>query len=74
MLTVPSATIPAATQRRAAQRGWNVFGNLLDLGLLAFAPATPEVVEVARYLGRTYHHFDDHFLGVFRDEDSAVRP
>ena len=24
--------------------GWNLLGNLLDLGLIAFAPATPQVL------------------------------
>ena len=27
--------------------GWNVLGNLLDLGKIAFAPATPEVLRCA---------------------------
>ena len=28
--------------------GWNVLGNLLDLGKIAFAPATPEVLRSVR--------------------------
>lgn len=32
--------------------GWNLLGNLLELGQIAFAPATPEVLRCAPWLLR----------------------
>ena len=37
--------------------GWNVLGNLLDMGQLAFAPATPEVLKLAAALDGTHRMF-----------------
>ncbi len=46
-------------QIRGARRalGWNVLGNLLDMGQLAFAPATPEVLKLAAALDGTHRMF-----------------
>ena len=41
-------------------------GNLVDMGKLAFAPATPEVLKLAAHLGKTHEFFDESFHGVFR--------
>ena len=41
-------------------------GNLVDMGLLAFAPATPEVLQLAAHLDKTYEFFRQSFHGVFR--------
>lgn len=41
-------------------------GNLVDMGKLAFAPATPEVLKLAAHLDRTHEFFGKSFYGVFR--------
>ena len=41
-------------------------GNLVDMGLLAFAPATPEVLQLAAHLDKTHAFFRQSFHGVFR--------
>lgn len=41
-------------------------GNLIDMGKLAFAPATPEVLELAAHLDKTHEFFGESFHGVFR--------
>ena len=38
----------------------------MDMGKLAFAPATPEVLKLAAHLGKTHEFFDESFHGVFR--------
>lgn len=50
---------------------WNLLGNLLDLGQIAFAPATPEVLRFAEYMAGNYEFFSEVFHGVFATE---VRP
>ena len=45
--------------------GWSP-GNLVDMGLLAFAPATPEVLQLAAHLDKTHEFFRQSFHGVFR--------
>lgn len=44
----------------------NLAGNLVDMGKLAFAPATPEVLQLAAHLRRSHELFADVFHGVFR--------
>ncbi|CAL8463070.1 g2604 [Coccomyxa elongata] len=58
---------------RGAKRsfGWNVLGNLVDMGKLAFAPATPEVLKLAAHLRSSHELFADVFHGVFRTESDA---
>ena len=53
-------------QIRGARRalGWNVLGNLLDMGQLAFAPATPEVLKLAAALDGTHRMFGKVFRWV----------
>ena len=34
--------------------GWNMLGNLLDLGKIAFAPATPEVLRCTLHRGHCF--------------------
>ncbi|KAK9829531.1 hypothetical protein WJX72_006343 [[Myrmecia] bisecta] len=51
--------------------GWNVLGNLLDLGQLAFAPATPDVLRFAAHMERTHEMFSKVFRGVFATEAEA---
>ena len=41
-------------------------GNLVDMGKLAFAPATPEVLQLAAHLDKTHEFFGQSFHGVFR--------
>lgn len=41
-------------------------GNLVDMGNIAFAPATPEVLKLALHLRRSHELFGDVFHGVFR--------
>lgn len=41
-------------------------GNLVDMGKLAFAPATPEVLKLAAHLRSSHELFADVFHGVFR--------
>ena len=43
-----------------------IAGNLVDMGLLAFAPATPEVLQLAAHLDKTHEFFRQSFHGVFR--------
>ena len=45
--------------------GWSA-GNLVDMGLLAFAPATPEVLQLAAHLDKSHEFFRQSFHGVFR--------
>jgi hypothetical protein len=48
--------------------GWNLLGNLLDLGGLAFAPATPEVNAFVAHMSASHEFFDDLFIGVYESE------
>jgi hypothetical protein len=41
-------------------------GNLVDMGKLAFAPATPEVLRLAGHLDSSHELFGEVFRGVFR--------
>lgn len=53
----------------SAEQGWNLLGNLLDLGKLAFSPASPEVLKFTAYMeGRYGSFFTDNFHGVFATE------
>ena len=36
------------------------------MGKLAFAPATPEVLRLAKHLDQTHEFFGESFYGVFR--------
>lgn len=38
----------------------------MDMGKLAFAPATPEVLKLAAHLDKTHEFFGESFHGVFR--------
>jgi hypothetical protein len=46
-------------------------GNLVDMGKLAFAPATPEVLRLAHHLDASHELFHEAFHGVFRSEADA---
>lgn len=51
------------------QQGWNLLGNLLDLGKVAFSPASPDVLKFAAYMEEKYGaFFTDNFHGVFASE------
>lgn len=41
-------------------------GNLVDMGKLAFAPATPEVLRLAAHMDASHELFGEAFHGVFR--------
>ena len=47
-------------------------GNLVDMGKLAFAPATPEVLRLAHHLEATHELFGEFFHGVFRSVAGAL--
>jgi hypothetical protein len=51
--------------------GWNLLGNLLDLGGLAFAPDTPEVHAFVAHMRESHQYFDELFQGVFKSEVRA---
>lgn len=51
----PSALAALRGARRSF--GWNVLGNLLDLGQVAFAPSTPDTLRLADHLSRTHELF-----------------
>mmetsp|Transcript_7891 Transcript_7891/g.23248 ORF Transcript_7891/g.23248 Transcript_7891/m.23248 type:complete len:2373 (+) Transcript_7891:472-7590(+) len=51
--------------------GWNLLGNLLDTGKIAFAPATPEVLRFVDHMAKTTEYFSEYFHGVFRTEAEA---
>ncbi|KAK9857576.1 hypothetical protein WJX84_000857, partial [Apatococcus fuscideae] len=60
-------------QLRGARRslGWNMLGNLLDMGQLAFAPNSPDVLRFVDYMQRTHPMFADVFYGIFETEAAA---
>lgn len=39
---------------------------MVDMGKLAFAPATPEVLRLAKHLDKKHEFFGESFYGVFR--------
>lgn len=39
---------------------------MVDMGKLAFAPATPEVLQLAKHLDQKHEFFGESFYGVFR--------
>lgn len=39
------------------QFGWNILGNLLESGQIAFAPSTPDVLRLAEHLTTTHELF-----------------
>ena len=49
-------------------QGWNLLGNLLDLGQIAFAPATPQVLRFAAHMEASHEFFSEYFHGVFATE------
>ncbi|KAK9833394.1 hypothetical protein WJX81_001382 [Elliptochloris bilobata] len=51
--------------------GWNVLGNLVDMGALAFAPASESVLRFTDHMMRTHALFKGAFIGVFPSEAEA---
>ncbi len=49
-------------------------GNLVDMGKLAFVPATPEVLKLAAHLDQTHEFFGESFYGVFRRVQPHLTP
>ncbi len=47
-------------------------GNLVDMGKLAFAPASPEVLKLAAHLDKTHEFFGQSFHGVFRHSSCVL--
>ncbi|KAK9808229.1 hypothetical protein WJX73_000749 [Symbiochloris irregularis] len=53
------------------QFGWNILGNLLEKGQIAFAPNTPDVLRLAEHLSTTHELFASRFYGVLETEEAG---
>ncbi|KAK3236394.1 hypothetical protein CYMTET_53464 [Cymbomonas tetramitiformis] len=64
----------AGCRNITTHHGWNIFGNLLDLGRLAFAAETPEGVPgMARFMRARWTQFDSMFRKrIFESEEEAL--